>query len=278
MRNRVKPSAVAVALSATTGAVLLAVNLAGLFFFDLRAPQVDGYQDFAGSLTTPYDQALLELDDLDGLAGWPLLEGATRIFHRGMAHIDRVDRLLIGRQELHMTVPVWENYVLALLARLKPDTYRDYEFCNYRRALRRGLGRCGQQSLALVDFLDRKGVETGFVNLGGHTLVTARSETGWVMLDPDYGGAIPFDLDAAENDPLSVVPFYWNAQVSQRRMFELFDESGNEVNFGGPQARWGRACRIESIAYLLKWLLPVLLLAPYFFFWKSDRRVLGRRA
>jgi hypothetical protein len=129
-----------------------------------------------------------------------------------------------------MRVPVWENYLLFLLSYLKPDTYRDYEFCSYRMSLERGTGRCGQQSMALVDYLSENGISTGFVTLRGHVIATAEvSEGEWYLLDPDYGGVIPFDISTAQRNPKSVIPYYWSAAAAERMLHNRFGPEHNEV-------------------------------------------------
>ncbi len=242
------------------GLALLALNLYGVFFASLRAPDAVGYRDFAGSVTLPYAESVARLEAIPDGDAVSLVTQATRVIHEGIAHLDPADVARFGPDRLHMTVPVWENYLLFALAYLKPDTYRDYEFCSYRRTLERGVGRCGQQSLALVDFLSRRGLPTGFVDLGGHTVATADVGKGdWILLDPDYGAVIPFSIAQAEKAPESVIPYYWNDQVVRRQAYRVFDAQDNKVMIGGPSARWKRACPIEQVAYLLKWLLPGVL-------------------
>ncbi len=248
-------------LAATAvGLALLALNLYGVLFASLRAPDAVGYRDFAGSVTLPYAESIARLDAIPNGDAMTLVTEATRIFHEGIAHLDPDDVVRLGPHRLHTTVPVWENYLLFALAYLKPDTYQDYEFCSYRRTLERGVGRCGQQSLALVDFLSRRGLPAGFVDLGGHTVATADVGKGeWILLDPDYGAVIPFSIAQAEKAPESVIPYYWNDQVVRRQAFRVFDAQDNKVMIGGPSVRWKRACPAEQVAYLLKWLLPGVL-------------------
>lgn len=246
-----------------SGILLLAINLSGLLI-PLRTPEIDAlFADFARPTTLPYSSALSALDNLSksDLSRSEFIEEATRIFHFGIAHIDPEEIEKKGLEHYRMRVPIWENYLLNLLSYLKPDTYRDYEFCSYRKALERGTGRCGQQSLALVDYLSRNSVETGFIGLGGHAIATAKNENGiWYMLDPDFGGVIPFPLSEAEHDPKSVVPYYWNSAITDRNMYELFDAKDNVIRYGGPEARYRRACPIEQIAYIAKWVIPIIAL------------------
>lgn len=247
-------------LLAIAGAALMTANVAGLFI-PLRSQDIDGYLDFSHSHTIPATEAL------DRLAALPTdaprlatAAEATRIVHEGIAHVFPDDVEAFGYDHFRMRVPVTENWILWGLSFIKPDTYRDYEFCSYERAIRRGTGRCGQQALALVAFLEERGFETGFVALGGHAIATVQVEQGWILLDPDYGGVIPFDLTRAEADPGSVLDHYWSPAARQNRLDRLFEATGNDLRYGGAAARYPRACPIETAAYALKWLLPMLLL------------------
>lgn len=259
-------------------ALLLVFNVLGLYF-PLRAAEIDGYVDFAGAPTATSETTLSRLSALpDGSSAFELASQATQILHEGIAHVAPRDIEARGFAYYGMRVPVTENWVLYALSFLKPDTYSDYEFCSYRKAIERGTGRCGQQSLALVSFLEERGFDTGFISLGGHAIATARTdEAGWILLDPDYGGVIPFDLARAEANPKSVLQHYWSPAAEQNRLDRLFLPKDNSIKLGGVRARYARACPIERVAYVLKWLLPALLGIPILtmglFVWlkKADR-------
>lgn len=249
---------------AALGVALLAINALGLTL-SLRSTEITAsYADFARPATFTFDDAMARLQRLDPSDRKGYVTEALRIFHYGMAHIPQRAIKTNGLDHYRMRVPVWENYILYLLSFLKPDTYMDYEFCSYRKALERGTGRCGQQSLAVVGFLSENGIKTGFAHLGGHTVATAEvSDNEWYLLDPDYGGVVPFGLEQAELNPASVVPYYWNDAIVRRNMFNSYGPDGNKTKYGGPEVRWKRACPIEQIAYVLKWSLPFLLLLPW---------------
>lgn len=263
-------------LSAALGTVFIAINLIGAFS-SLRAPEIDGYVDFAGTATERAGRTLAELQALPGdRAAFSVAAEATRIIHDGIAHVSPADVEARGLAHFGMRVPVTENWVLFALSFLKPDTYRDYEFCSYERAIERGTGRCGQQSLALVSFLEERGFETGFVALGGHAIATARTEeSGWVLLDPDYGGVIPFDLAQAESRTQDLLSYYWTDVARENRIDRLYGPEGNKLRTGGVKARYARACPIEAAAYLAKWLIPLVLLLPLLFMVLAAR---GKRA
>lgn len=260
MGNKLK---LLVSVGAAIGLMLLAINVVGLFL-PLRSPEInESYSDFARRGTPSLNDSLnmLKLLSANHVPKSEFLKEATRIFHYGIAHIPKEDIEKNGFDYYRMRVPLWENYILYLLSYLKPDTYRDYEFCSYQKALERGTGRCGQQSLALVDYLHRNDIETGFIRLGGHAIATAKAEDGtWYMLDPDYGGVIPFGLEQAEAEPASVIPYYWGPAITTNNMYLLFGKEQNAIRYGGPEARFGRACKIERASYALKWAIPALLI------------------
>lgn len=249
--------------SAMAGLLLLVVNVSG-FVVPLRADDIDGYRDFAGVETLNFETSLGQLELLAETSENPvqLVSEATRLFHAGIAHVSPDDVREFGLDHYRMRVPATENWILFALSFLKPDTYRDYEFCSYKRALERGTGRCGQQSMALVSYLDEFGLETGFVALEGHAVATAKvGGSQWYLLDADYGGVIPFDIEEAERNPESVIPYYWSDAARENDIHELYAPE-NSVKYGGPEARYARACPIEKVAYVLKWAAPLMMLMP----------------
>jgi hypothetical protein len=248
------------------GVILAAVNVCG-FVVPLRSPDIDGYRDFAGIATTRFSESSAALRRLSESHATPadFVTEATRIFHAGIAHVAPQDVRAKGLEHYRMRVPVTENWVLFALSYLKPDTYRDYEFCSYRKALERGTGRCGQQSLALVSFLEERGFQTGFVELGGHSIATVKvAPSEWYLLDADYGGVIPFDIQTAERHPSSVLRYYWSSAARDAGLDAFFGAAGNETRYGGRNARYARACPFERAAYAVKWLLPGALVIPLF--------------
>jgi hypothetical protein len=251
-------------LMGVTGMILLAVNVCG-FAVPLRSPDIDGYRDFAGIATTRFSESSAALRRLSESQATPVdfVTEATRIFHAGIAHVAPRDVRANGLDHYRMRVPLTENWILFALSYLKPDTYRDYEFCSYRKALERGTGRCGQQSMALVSFLEERGFQTGFVELGGHSIATVKvAPSKWYLLDADYGGVIPFDIQTAERSPSSVLRYYWSSAARDAGLDALFDPAGNQTKYGGPDARYARACPFERAAYAAKWLLPGVLVIP----------------
>jgi hypothetical protein len=271
MPDRARFVSTVLRLGALIGIVLLALNVAGLFV-PLRAPDITTqYTDFARAGTLSYAEALTRLD---GLKEEPNSERvvveATRVFHEGVAHVRGEDIEQNGLAHYRLVVSPWENWVLYLLDFIKPPYPEDgYHFCGYRRALERGVGWCEQKSMALTGYLKERGFETGVVSLGGHVIATAKvPDRGWYLLDPDYGGVMPFDLKTAEQTPREVLAHYWTPVAAERSLDSYFGPDSNSVAFGGPEVRYPKACRIEVLAYQLKWAVPIVLLLAAFLAWR----------
>ena len=264
--RRAAPGSTTNNLIGLIGVILVAINVCG-FVMPLRSPDIDGYRDFAGIATTRFSESSSALRRLSESHATPVdfVTEATRIVHAGMAHVAPQDIRANGPEHYRMRVPLTENWVLFALSYLKPGTYRDYEFCSYRKALERGTGRCGQQSLALVSFLEERGFQTGFVELGGHSIATVKvAPSKWYLLDADYGGVIPFDIHTAERSPSSVLRYYWSSAARDAGLDAFFGAASNETKYGGRNARYARACPLERAAYAAKWLLPGALVIPLF--------------
>lgn len=217
----------------------------------------------------PDDIVLSEEDALSDLVRMPTESTldyalrATRIVNRGMAHYwwDA------GVDKYRIRIPLWENWLLYLPSLWDPAYFR-YKFMDGRRALARGVGMCGQQSIVLLSFLQQAGVEARAVTLRGHSLTTVEVEPGvWHMMDPDYGAHVPLSLAEIEENPERVRTHYVEPF---RRIGRSGPELDRIVGFYG--AEGNRIERLEeryphhaseARAYRLKWAIPLaLVVAP----------------
>jgi hypothetical protein len=263
----------------TAGIFLLSVNVVGLFM-PLRGPSL--HEDFT-NLALPgsfprsaptllsYKETESRLAALDIGRRGEFVMAANRIFSEGMAHFDYLqwrpgDPHL---DEYRLSIPIWENYSLWALRYIKPDTYAAYELTDYQRALKRGVGLCGQKATALIGYLSERGFRTAYVYVPGHVLVTVEVEHGdWYLLDPAFDVSIPRPPWGIDEE---IASSYYKKH-SDSESIKALAKGDIQVLPGGPEARFPRASRIEAVAYGIKWPLPLLLLLPAILRFRFDRK------
>lgn len=222
-------------LFAVTGAALLTINALGI-----------------SSPVAPFGRVPGESDEA-------FVRRATQYVHTRIVH-DSTD----GAREL---VPLTENYLLYSLTKLSPATFGKYEYVDATRAVRRGIGLCSQQSLALADILRRGGISARIVSLGGHVVV--ESANGLVA-DPDYGVTMPGDVKSVANSPTLIARTYERSdritsdvQHGAKRVrviIGLYQTTGDNVVFPNAASYAGKKAMLEQVSYVAKWLIPPFLL------------------
>ncbi len=244
------------------GLLLTGVNLVGLAI-PLRADAVHGDRaDLSGARILDPADAFAQLARLDpadrerfALEATRIVGGAVWAADGGRAWPADDPRLV----EYHYAMPVWDNWIFFVLRYLHPSAYRYYHVCDWRRALERGIGGCEQQDMALVGFLREHGYRTGIVDLYRHTVALAETAPGrWIVLDPDFGVGIPHTLDELTADRALLEGYY--AHQPGFPLWEIYTKERPQVNYGGPEIRYPRACLIERWAYVAKWGVPFVLL------------------
>jgi hypothetical protein len=258
-----------IACYALLGALLLALNLAGLLI-PLRndAIYTDATNGFAADITLTYDQFRAESPRRAGEPDAAYIARLTDLVHRGMAHRWPDD----GSDTYRLRVPAWENYLLHLASYARPEIYRRYEFADPDRAMARGVGLCSQHALALAALLRRAGIAAQVVELDGHVVTRAVAADGnRYLADADFGLVLPHGRRAIEADPEIAAPYYeaavtdWQGGVPEGYPTLV----AGVVAFYGPEGNdtlpetWSPAGTpaFEVWAYRLKWPLPVVLLA-----------------
>ena len=247
--------------AALLGLALLALNLYGLTQ-PLRGPLVAS--EVPGRMygpAIPENVALARLRALDASDRRGFALEAAEIIGEAMSHIDWRTPTSAEIGDYRMTVPVWENYLLYAARYLKPDTYRIYEFCSWRRALGRGIGQCGQQSSTVMGFLAENGFNAAIVYLEGHVVATAEVAPGeWYVLDPDYRAYMAHDLDTLRQRPELLRAAYAHNKKGHDGVGWMYVQHEPRLVYGGPEARHPKGCVIEEVAYVLKWAIPAVLL------------------
>lgn len=258
---------------AFAGAGVIAVNLYGCSRDPYR-PQdfVDPARPRDTELT--FVQTLAAIDGVDGNAGTET--------GRATALMAAVQRRMAVYDGPALDVSPADNWLIwglsFLLAR-----FDHYEFVDPRRALRRGLGQCGQQALALVGLLAERGFTAGRLRLHGHMATWVRADGKELILDPTYGTVLPFDIEHAEAHLDQVRRLYYETSGerfsdpasrarSLDRILPTYAPDNERAGPGLANSAGGGALAIERGLYLLKWLLPLVLLAASGWLWQQRRQ------
>ncbi len=253
------------------GVALMGINIYGLFP-SLRNPQLYEMDGHPVSLTPEEVYALV--DRQPGEENVAYVKRLTSTVKSGVAHYWEDE----GVDLYHMRVPLTENYLLYFASLINPKRYLAYEFCNYRKAIERGVGLCSQYSLILTDILNDNDVETRIVKLDGHVVALALIDPAtntWWIVDGDNNVVIEDDISVVEQDPNMIQPYFEARGYSQEYIdtfTAIYGVEGNVVISGGNDFDGGGKCTREGIYYALKWALPVLLIAP-FLVWTLRRKV-----
>ena len=180
-------------------------------------------------------------------------------------------------------VAVTDNWILNLAGHALAG-YRQYEFVDPDRALARGFGVCSQDANILFGELKRSGFSPETDLLPNHTVVSVQGHDGRpYVLDGLYGIVLPYPFATINAHPALVGPYYRRIPAAdspfrdgialQRLMVATFSKPVGHVNRG--QATPRRSV-IEPLAYVLKWAIPLLLIAAAIPLWWRRRTRLWR--
>lgn len=253
------------------GTALLVINAVGLVV------QNDQREAFGGDLLS-YDEAFAKMDAsfADHGASPVFFENAVQIYNDSINYV---------WPENLATIPVYDNYLLYMASFFdevlfkagltgSKKTFSLFESANYERGFRRGFGICSQNALGLTDILDRRyGVEANMVGLDGHVVLSARDGVNGAryLLDPSVGVFMPFDLDHAEKNVGDVIGYYRSTEFPE--LGEKYNPQGNVLFTQHGSAPYRPTLfKIEFLADVMKWVIPVLFYGLGFLLTASIRR------
>ena len=258
------------------GASLMLLNFFGLFI-PLRNPAVE-----LDAMVVPKRASLSrsEFFDIMGTTDDDAITYARKM--TVAVHQSMVDYWYIeGLEKYNLRVPLHENWLLYLVFSFVPIEHeRMYEFCDYRKAIERGVGFCSQQSMILDSILDANGIESNILEFPNkHVVVTSRFETDagdqWWILDPDMGVVIEADIETIQANPEMIRPYY--RAVGHHD--ETIDYFVDALSIDYKRHRsvddyfYPGRCDFEKTSYMVAWGLPsfFILVGIYPVIRKKDR-------
>ncbi|WP_290797468.1 hypothetical protein [Flavihumibacter sp. UBA7668] len=248
------------------GVLLLVINLVGLFK-SMRNPELYTLEN---EIKNRKNDVIIKYPDIkDSLkrkSDESKVDYAVRIngvIHNGFAHYWKTP----GIDRFYLRVPIWENYMLYVASFINPKKYERYEFTSYKKGLERGAGVCSGHSIVLKGFLKEQGIKAELLDVGGrHVVVRAEiDDTTTYLLDPDFGVNVPYDTAALTKNPeLARAPYAQMANLYYSEAKEPYTTELMVDIFGKRKYVYNVYNWFEGFSYIAIWVLPVLLLIPYF--------------
>jgi hypothetical protein len=256
------------------GLLLLGINLAG-FFVSLRNPAIY------------LERKVRDRNDIT-LTPEELLRAAERSHNESLeAYVVRLNEAVNkgiayywedeGVEKYNLRVPVHENYLLYLASYVLPAYYRKYEFSDQYKNLERGIGICSLHVTVLDALLKDHGVNSKVVLLNQHVVALAQVSDApgrWWVVDPDLGVVVKHDIAEIEADPNLIKPYYLERGYSKEYvdwLARVYAKEDNVVFDGAREYMPWRLRYIEAVSYLLKWLIPLILIAPFALSYCGDK-------
>jgi hypothetical protein len=248
------------------GLLLLGINLAG-FFVSLRNPAIylERKVRDANDITLTPEELLRAAARRQGEPPEAYVVRLNEAVNKGIAYYWEEE----GVEKYNLRVPVHENYLLYLAGYVLPAYYRKYEFSDQYKNLERGVGICSLHVTVLDTLLKDHGVNSKVVLLNQHVIALAQvgdAPVRWWVVDPDLGVVVKHDIGEIEADPDLIKPYYLEKGYSKERvdwLARVYAKEGNVVFAGAREYMPWRLRYIEAVSYILKWVVPVMLIAPF---------------
>ncbi len=190
-----------------------------------------------------------------------------------------------GRVKYNLTIPIYKNYILWFKQFTDSRHYKFYEFCNYKRALKRKVGLCSQHAISVCGILEAKNIPSKIIALSGHVvaMVEVKTDKYWI-LDADYDVIIPYSIDEIEQNPSIIIPYYKGKMlysnyalhknekgenkntfvnaISLDKMEDIFGAKGNFV-INSVKEYCGDRYFLEEMSFYMIWIFALILILPF---------------
>lgn len=252
--------------SLACGLLLLGVNVTGVFV-SLRTPAIYGEKKVLDNhgVTLTEEESLRAAERGPNESAEEYVIRLNMVVYEGIAYYWDDD----GIERYNMRVPVYENYLLFLASYVAPRFYRKYEFFNQYKNLERGVGLCSLHAMVIASLLKEHGVDSKIILLDHHVVATAlvdEEHDRWWVVDPSLGVVVKHDIGEIESDTDLIKPYYLEMGYSQKYvdwLSHVYGKEGNAVFSGAKEyLRWPLPF-IEYVSYILKWVIPMILMAPF---------------
>jgi len=159
--------------------------------------------------------------------------------------------------QMREITPLRENWILYLLSFIPFPYLGYYEFMNYKRALKKGYGLCSQISFTITAVLKKNNFEAYVIRFPGHVIASAMVEDHHYLIDGDYNILLPYSIEELQNHLDIIDKYYGN--VGFKNTEELKSIYKKPYTFV-PHGKIFIKTIFEETAYILKWIIPLILM------------------
>jgi hypothetical protein len=252
--------------------ILIINNLTGIFV-SLRNEDIfkENFSNkFGISLTEKQFYAELEMIFESEQSDSSKAVNTSFLVNKSLAHYWRDEGII----KYNLRIPFYENYLLWSLSYINKKEYAKHEFLNWKKAIERGVGLCSQHAIIVSEILNKNGINSKMIGLSGHVIATAEvKDNKWIILDPDYGVNVPFDIKEIEDNPGIIEPFYAAEGYDTPRidvLKRIFGKEGNRL-VKNAKVYCGKSGRTEKFSYWLIWIIPAILIIPFMIQFKGRK-------
>ncbi|HEY6187228.1 MAG TPA: hypothetical protein VIW80_06110 [Pyrinomonadaceae bacterium] len=256
------------------GLILLGINVAGLFI-SMRNPAIyhEAKVRDKDDITLTEAELLQAGERRQGESTEAYILRLNDAVNKGIAHYWEDE----GIAKYNLRVPVYENYLLYLASYIRPRDYRKYEFYNHYKNIERGVGICSLHALVMAGMLKDHGVDSRIVLLTDHVVAMAevdKEHNRWWVVDPDLAVVVKHDMREIEANTDLVKPFYLEKGYAPDYVdfvAGLYGSEGNRVFRDVNEYLPWKLGVVEYLSYIMIWVLPVMLMAPFALSYLSNR-------
>ena len=255
-----------------TGFVLLSINIYGLNqSLRPKPPQIQDLRFGKNDVSLQLEEYLKQIQKLDGESEARFSSRLAHVIAQGTAHIHWMD---YDVERFNQRVPVWENWILFGMGIISniPE-YQRYHFSNPYKSIERGIGVCGEVSMVMEQLLEQNDIRSEIISFAGHVIVSATVDDSEVLLDPDFGVTIPFPIERLAENIDVVKEIYLDAGYTEQDA-AFFDKAytGSYSVWEGPHHFITKKYYFENVSYVLKWLIPIVLLITSYWMYSRLKR------
>lgn len=255
-----KPSVLFSYITLTIGILLLALNLFG-FIKTTRISNLSNVKEmrFENDITIQLPEFQKMLKEQPDETDEAYTKRIVKVIANGLAHIHSYERTTLDR---FFRIKPWDNWLLYFASYIPQEEWREYHYMHPMRTVKRGVGYCGDAALLITWLLERRGLNPRITCLPGHVIAeVALSHKDTLFLDADFGVWAKGSVSSIKSDTATISQTYRNAGFKESDIKMLLEIYAGDIHYINSHKDFGpKKLLLENILYILKWLIPVVLI------------------